>query len=280
MYIGSEAIHPDLNLFDFALTFDSTTSTDRLFRPHTLIRFEEFLELGNLDQGKYATESSLEERPFFCDFIYSNATGHPMRQNLLRFMKQHFEGVRSLGEFLPDNPRKIRYLRSKNQDWRQEKINLQRDHRFSLCIENAEFPGYTSEKLLTSFIAGSIPIYWGNPKVGDEFNAKKFINLHEESPENAIQKIRSLSGDTAQSLEVVREQAMTNKQHSALQKNRAELHEWFNRLFYLSSSELQRRPTGAYVSGYQKMVASCYRAERLSFRRSAAIARAIVRPPR
>jgi hypothetical protein len=34
------------------------------------------------------------------------------------------------------------------------------------------------EKIIEPFLAGSIPVYWGNPLVGKEFNEAGFVNCH------------------------------------------------------------------------------------------------------
>jgi hypothetical protein len=44
--------------------------------------------------------------------------------------------------------------------------------------------------------AGSIPIYWGNLKVGQDFNSKSFVNVNDFSSwQQAIEKIIELDSD-------------------------------------------------------------------------------------
>ena len=48
----------------------------------------------------------------------------------------------------------------------------------------------TNEKIVEAFIAGTIPIYWGNSKIAEEFNKNTFLNLNDfESEEALIDKI-------------------------------------------------------------------------------------------
>lgn len=61
------------------------------------------------------------------------------------------------------------------------KVNFLRKYKFALSFENAEFPGYTTEKLTDAMFANCIPIYWGNPIVGRDFNTKSMVNCHEYS---------------------------------------------------------------------------------------------------
>jgi alpha(1,3/1,4) fucosyltransferase len=47
---------------------------------------------------------------------------------------------------------------------------------FNICAENASVQGYVTEKLLESFEAGAIPVYWGDPNPEPEIlNPKRII---------------------------------------------------------------------------------------------------------
>ena len=46
--------------------------------------------------------------------------------------------------------------------------------------------GYTTEKLVHAMAAHTIPIYWGNPQVSEDFNPKSFINCHDYSSLEAV----------------------------------------------------------------------------------------------
>lgn len=59
------------------------------------------------------------------------------------------------------------------------KLDFIRDYKFTMAFENRSYPGYTTEKILDPMLAGSIPVYWGNPNISDEFNPESFINLHD-----------------------------------------------------------------------------------------------------
>jgi hypothetical protein len=45
-----------------------------------------------------------------------------------------------------------------------------KDYRYSVAIENCKIDGYFTEKLIDCFLQGTIPIYWGDPSVGDIFD--------------------------------------------------------------------------------------------------------------
>ena len=41
----------------------------------------------------------------------------------------------------------------------------------TIAFENSSFPGYTTEKIFEPMLEGSIPIYWGNPRVDEDVYA-------------------------------------------------------------------------------------------------------------
>ena len=45
----------------------------------------------------------------------------------------------------------------------EDKMEFIKDYRFVISFENAEYPGYTTEKIIQPMFVDSIPIYWGNP---------------------------------------------------------------------------------------------------------------------
>lgn len=47
---------------------------------------------------------------------------------------------------------------------------------FSICYENARFPGYITEKIFDCFFAGCVPVYLGAPNVLEHIPADCFVN--------------------------------------------------------------------------------------------------------
>ena len=52
-----------------------------------------------------------------------------------------------------------------------------RDYMFSVAIENIQWPGYYTEKILDCFLTGTVPIYYGDPLIGEVFNMEGIILL-------------------------------------------------------------------------------------------------------
>lgn len=52
------------------------------------------------------------------------------------------------------------------------------DYRFSIVIENTYQENYITEKLIDSFVVGTIPIYWGCPNVSNFFDKNGIITFN------------------------------------------------------------------------------------------------------
>ena len=51
-------------------------------------------------------------------------------------------------------------------------------YKFSISMENSEGDGYISEKIVDSFLAGTIPIYYGDYMVDEYINPKTYILIN------------------------------------------------------------------------------------------------------
>jgi len=49
-----------------------------------------------------------------------------------------------------------------------------------MAYENTSTQYYCTEKLMDAFLVGSLPIYWGDPKVVEDWNQKAFINVQSQ----------------------------------------------------------------------------------------------------
>lgn len=71
--------------------------------------------------------------------------------------------------------------------------------KFNLCIENLRYKGYITEKIIHSFVAGSIPIYLGAPDVEKYIPKNCFIDVRDfDSLEEVFEFMNSLSSEKAQ----------------------------------------------------------------------------------
>jgi hypothetical protein len=115
-------------------------------------------------------------KPNFCNFIYTNGESHPSRDEFFATLSR-YRKVDSAGSHL--NNTGFTPGAAYRGDWSAEKVAFQRSYKFSIAFENSSTPGYTTEKIVHALAADTIPIYWGNPEIGREFNTRRFINCHE-----------------------------------------------------------------------------------------------------
>jgi len=64
-------------------------------------------------------------------------------------------------------------------------------YRYSVTIENCKINSYFSEKLLDSFLTGTVPIYWGCPRITDFFDPAGIISF--DTSDDLGEILKSLS---------------------------------------------------------------------------------------
>ena len=69
-------------------------------------------------------------------------------------------------------------------------------YKFSIAMENSEGDGYISEKIVDSFLAGTIPIYYGDYMVDEYINPKAYILIKgEEDMYRKIEYIKQIDNN-------------------------------------------------------------------------------------
>lgn len=68
----------------------------------------------------------------------------------------------------------------------ESKLDTIRSYRYGLCIENAKFPGYVTEKIMDCFVAGVVPLYIGAPDVARYIPPECYIDLRKYADWNAL----------------------------------------------------------------------------------------------
>lgn len=57
------------------------------------------------------------------------------------------------------------------------KLDTLSRYKFTLCFENAIFPGYLTEKIFDALLAGSVPVYLGDPEISKSVPDTAFIDV-------------------------------------------------------------------------------------------------------
>lgn len=70
------------------------------------------------------------------------------------------------------------------------------EKKFTISFENSQAPGYITEKVLHSKMAGCVPLYWGDKDTDSDFASNSFINLSNTSdPQLVLQVIKKLEAN-------------------------------------------------------------------------------------
>ena len=197
--ITGENICPDFNACDYAISSQHLEYSDRHFRAPVYCLYGKTIELGHRSEF---TEKDLLHKNEFCNFIYSNSNlAHPIREDFFRALDSRIPVI-SAGRFL-QNDRSLSN-QANDLDWHSSKLKFQHRFRFTIAIENSGDPGYITEKLTDAFLARTIPIYWGDPCVAEEFNPQAFIDLRSyENLSAAVDDILHVNQNLERILEIL-----------------------------------------------------------------------------
>lgn len=76
------------------------------------------------------------------------------------------------------------------------KYNFFSNHKFTISFENSQAPGYITEKVLHSKMAGCIPIYWGDSQTDTDFVPNSFVNISNiTNPDKVVDVIKMLENN-------------------------------------------------------------------------------------
>lgn len=140
----------------------------------------------------YDPESTIPDRDFgavrkrvdrFCNFIYSNDKA-----------TERIEFFEKLNQRKPvDSGGRVRNNLGGPVD---DKIGRVRRSKFTIAFENESHPGYATEKIIEPLLHGSIPIYWGDPQIEEDFNPDCLINIHRFPDfDSAIEEVLRIDAD-------------------------------------------------------------------------------------
>jgi hypothetical protein len=176
IFYTGENIAPDWASTDWAFTF-SPNSHPRHFRlPLWPLYFDPSRLVKPPDHDP---EAVIAGQTRFCAFVVSNPLC-PLRNEFFRRLSR-YKPVDSGGKLMNTIGHRV-----------ADKQAFLADHRFTIAFENESHPGYTTEKIAEPMLVGSIPIYWGDPLVGRDFDSRSFLSAHDcrsRSPSQLIDEL-------------------------------------------------------------------------------------------
>lgn len=149
----------------------------------------------------------------FCSFTVSNPSN--FFRNGVYSKINSYKRVHSYGRYMTNDFT----LRNMPADtyWRNQKEEFftEHTHKYSICIENTRYPYYCTEKLMDAFIVGSMPLYWGDPYVGKDFNTESFI----PADNNVLERIKMMESNDDEFDRVYAQPVFTDSQLVSLNEN-------------------------------------------------------------
>lgn len=172
IFYTGENVRPNFKNCDFAFSFDYLDDN----RNYRLPLYPFFDDVNKLLAPKDAIKI-LNDKKYFCNFIYSNP-GQKFRNDFFKKLSG-YKMVHSGGRFLNNLGYTV-----------PDKKDFIKAFKFTIAFENSSYPGYTTEKIFEPMLMNSIPIYWGNPLIGYDFNTSSFLNYHDfQNDDELIEKI-------------------------------------------------------------------------------------------
>ena len=143
----SENMIPDFNQADYALSQSHISYLDRYYKyPSVSWRLNQYTINTINKKRRY-----VKNRTKFCvAMISNNFSSDNFRLHFIEQLNK-YKKVDMAGKSLNNIGKII-----------ENKIEFLSSYKFSIAMENSEGDGYVSEKIIDSFISGTIPIYYGD----------------------------------------------------------------------------------------------------------------------
>lgn len=193
--INSNDFDSHFEICDYALTCYNFKHPKHFRLPLYFRRFG-FDQLYNLELNK---KKFLKEKNKFCAFVFSNSSvlqAHH-RNNFMNFISKNYKTVDCAGKCFNN----LGFLAPRDHEGY---MNFLSDYKFVISFENSLGDGYTTEKIIHSYMANTVPVYWGNPTVEKEINKDSMIYV--EDFEDALERIRLLDNSPEEFNKILKEE--------------------------------------------------------------------------
>lgn len=196
IYYCVENFKPDFRRYDYCFTCHETEDKRNLRLPY-------YTQFGGAQHLVKASDENpdqiLASKTRFCCFLAGYANQKTRVRNDFFHKLCKYKKVDSAGRALNNMGRTV-------PPGLGPKLDFIRPYKFNIAFENMSMPGYTTEKICDAMRARVMPIYWGNPNIGAEFNSRSFLNYFDFPNEEAlIEKIIELDRDDAKYLDYLRQ---------------------------------------------------------------------------
>ena len=175
---------PDLDFADYAVGLSHISYLDRFF---TFPYFIYHLYINNINFKNItlASDNAIKyhNRTKFCGAVITNWQGK-LRIGFIQELSK-YKTVDMGGRYLNNIGGNV-----------ENKIEFLSSYKFSISMENSEGDGYVTEKIIDSFMAGTIPIYFGDYTIDEYINPKSYILIRNRKDiKEKIEYIKKIDND-------------------------------------------------------------------------------------
>ncbi len=203
--LSRENYAPDFNLYDYAITIVQDFSfKDRVHNlPVIIFQKQERNALLAVENRKEFTEADLAAKTGFCSFVQAN----PIPSRVEFFNKlSAYKRVDSGGRLMNNVGGPV-----------ADKLAFQASRKFAISFLN-EINYTAQDRPLTEFASRTMPIFWGNPDIGEIYNTKAFVNVMDyPSFDAAIEAVKEIDQDDARYIEMMNEPVFAPKVNITLE---------------------------------------------------------------
>ena len=185
IFFTGENVAPDWHSTDWAFTFEYSAHPRHCRLPLWVL----YLDPASLIKpAAYDPAAGLAAKTRFCGFVVSNPLCKARNEFFRRLSK--YKPVDSGGKLFNTLGHRV-----------ADKRAFLAECKFTIAFENESHPGYTTEKLAEAMLAGSLPIYWGDPLVGRDFDTTSFLSAHDTPGprmlDDLVERVVALDRDDA-----------------------------------------------------------------------------------
>lgn len=205
IWITFENRRPLIEKFDLTISFDLDEYGGRNFYFPLLYFYTSLSSNPKLAWKHLVSQDELTNRREISDIninkkiktvaLFMN-NPHPVRMNAFQLLRNYVD-VEGYGRFF--------------NKYAENKIEVLEKYWMNLCFENDLYPGYVTEKILESWLAFSVPLYWGWDYSGI-LNKNAFLNLVDYSGiENFCADVNELSRNPTKMKQMISEPLLNKK---------------------------------------------------------------------
>jgi hypothetical protein len=207
IFYTGENVRPNFNECHYSFSFDFDSYQEKNVRVPLWYFYIDWFNVGSYGNPSwliplnYLTETNefvTTEKQKFCSTVFSSPYDH--RFNAIKTIN-NYKKVDCFGKC-----HEMQIPQQDNHGGEYDKMKVISQYKFSICFENSEYPGYFTEKLLHSKIAGNIPIYYSHKSFSEDFNQECCLNLvNYPSMEYLLSDVIELDNDSKKYNKIISE---------------------------------------------------------------------------